>query len=90
MVALDRLPAGPLRVGLGLVTLGFVLSAQDLLSLPGVETVPAMAGVGAVSGLLFGGTNVGVQLIAYLKSCDLSHGLFVSVVAMVFLGLNGV
>ena len=99
MVALDRLPAGPLRVGLGLVTLGFVLSTQDLLSLPGVETaqdrcyvetVPAMAGVGAVSGLLFGGTNVGVQLIAYLKSCDLSHGLFVSVVATVFLGLNGV
>jgi len=49
-----------------------------------------MAGVGAVSGLLFGGTNVGVQLIAYLRSCDLSHGLFVGVVAMVFLGLNGV
>jgi uncharacterized membrane protein YfcA len=49
-----------------------------------------MVGVGGVSGLLFGGTNVGVQLIAYLRSFDLSHGLFVGVVAMVFLGLNGV
>jgi uncharacterized membrane protein YfcA len=28
--------------------------------------------------------------VAYLRSCDLSHGLFVGVVALVFLGLNGV
>jgi hypothetical protein len=49
-----------------------------------------MFGVGGISGLLFGGTNVGVQLIAYLRSFDLSHGLFVGVVALVFLGLNGV
>lgn len=99
MLVLDRLPAGPLRLGLGLVTLGFVVSSQNLVPVPGgtrakdrcfVETTPAMAGVGFVSGLLFGGTNVGVQLIAYLRSCNLSHGLFVSVVALVFLGLNGV
>lgn len=49
-----------------------------------------MAGVGGVSGLLFEGTNVGVQLIAYLRSCNLSHRAFVGVVAMVLLGLNGV
>jgi uncharacterized membrane protein YfcA len=99
MVVLDTLPAGPLRVGLGAVTLAFVATAQDIVSLPGiegtkdrcfVESPAAMAGVGGVSGLLFGGTNVGVQLIAYLRSCDLSHGLFVGVVAMVFLGLNAV
>lgn len=30
-------------------------------------------------GLPFGGTNVGVQLIAYLRSFDLSHSLFVGV-----------
>jgi hypothetical protein len=29
-------------------------------------------------------------LIAYLRSCDLSHATFVGVVAMVFLGLNSV
>ncbi len=99
MVALDSLPAGPLRVGLGGVTLAFVATAQNIAPLPGVEgtkdrcfveSPAAMAGVGGVSGLLFGGTNVGVQLIAYLRSCDLAHGLFVGVVAMVFLGLNAV
>lgn len=99
LVVLDRVPQGPLKIGLGLLSLGFVLNAQQTLPVPAldrakdgcfVETTPAMVGVGAVSGLLFGGTNVGVQLIAYLRSCDLSHSLFVGVIAMVFLGLNGV
>ena len=99
MVALESLPVGPLRVGLGLVSIGFVATSQRILPLPNlgktetgclVETTGGMAGVGAISGLLFGGTNVGVQLIAFLRSCDLSHGLFVGVVAMVFLGLNGI
>jgi uncharacterized membrane protein YfcA len=99
LVVLDRVPAGPLKAGLGVLSLAFVVSTQQAFALPGlerakagcfVESTPAMVGVGAVSGLLFGGTNVGVQLIAYLRSCDLSHGVFVGVVAMVFLGLNGV
>jgi len=99
MAALDQVPEAPLRIGLGAVALSFVASAQNVVPIPGrssaeeacfVETTPAMIGVGAVSGLLFGGTNVGVQLIAYLRSCDLSHGTFVGVVAMVFLGLNAV
>jgi Sulfite exporter TauE/SafE. len=99
MAVLDRLPETPLRVGLGVVSLVFVASAQNVVPIPGrsraadrcfVETTPAMAGVGATSGLLFGGTNVGVQVIAFLRSCDLSHATFVGVVAMVFLGLNTV
>lgn len=99
MVVLDRLPTAPLRVGLGVITLAFVLSLQSAVEIPGlarakagcfVESRLAMIGVGGVSGFLFGGTNVGVQLVAYLRSCDLSHGLFVGVVAMVFLGLNGI
>ena len=99
LVVLSSLPQGPLKVGLGLVSLGFVATAQQRVAIPGldraregcfVESTPAMVGVGGVSGVLFGGTNVGVQLIAYLRSCDLPHGLFVGVVAMVFLGLNAV
>jgi uncharacterized membrane protein YfcA len=99
MAALDRVPEAPLRIGLGVVALAFVASAQNIVPIPGrssaeercfVETTPAMVGVGGVSGLLFGGTNVGVQLIAYLRSCDLSHGTFVGVVAMVFPGLNAI
>ncbi|WP_158854321.1 TSUP family transporter [Halorhabdus sp. CUG00001] len=99
LVVLDRVPQAPLKVGLGVISLAFVASAQQTVPVPGldgategcvVESTPGMLGVGAVSGLLFGGTNVGVQLVAYLRSCNLSHGLFVGVVAMVFLGLNGV
>jgi len=99
MVVLSRLPTDLLRVGLGLLTLGFVATAQRRIPLPewssgGIgtfaQTRVGMVGVGGVSGLLFGGTNVGVQLIAYLRSFDLSHGLFVGVVALVFLGLNGI
>lgn len=98
MVVLDLMPAEPLRVGLGLVTLGFVLTAQRAVPIPAlsrttdrcfVETPIAMIGVGGVSGLLFGATNVGVQLVAYLRSCDLSRHLFVGVVALIFVGING-
>ncbi|ESS03575.1 MAG: sulfite exporter TauE/SafE [uncultured archaeon A07HR67] len=98
MALLDRLPEAPLRVLLGLVSLGFVTTAQRVVPLPAVsraadrcfvETPLAMAGVGGVSGLLFGGTNVGVQLVAFVRSCNLSHGLFVGVVALVFVGING-
>jgi uncharacterized membrane protein YfcA len=99
LVVLDRIPQAPLKVGLGLITLAFVTSTQETVRIPGlerakegcfVESMPAMLGVGAISGVLFGGTNVGVQLIAYLRSCDLSHSVFVGVVALVFIGLNGV
>ncbi|MEF8843645.1 MAG: hypothetical protein V5A62_18805 [Haloarculaceae archaeon] len=69
---LDRVPEAPLRVELGTVALAFVTGAQDIVPVPGrstaeatcfVETTPAMLGVGAVSGVLFGGTNVGVRLV---------------------------
>lgn len=99
MIALNQVPGGPLRVGLGLLSLAFVLTTQETLPLPGidrtkdacfVETTPAMIGVGGISGLVFGATNVGVQLIAFLRSCDLSHQVFIGVVALVFLGLNAV
>ena len=97
MLVIDSLPQEALRIGLGVVTLAFVATVQRRVPLPGLERATercfverpgAMAGVGLVSGLVFGGTNVGVQLVAYLRSCSLSHGLFVGVVAMVFVGIN--
>jgi len=95
MVVIDRLPGAPVRVGLGLITLAFVLSRGSVVPMPSIgggaidrEATGVMVVVGGVSGLLFGATNVGVQLVAYLRSIDLSHGLFVSVVALVFLGIN--
>ena len=95
MVVIDRLPGAPVRVGLGLITLAFVLSRGSVVPIPSLgggridrEGTGVMVVVGGVSGLLFGATNVGVQLVAYLRSIELSHGLFVSVVALVFLGIN--
>ncbi len=99
MVVLESLPGDPLRIALGIVSLAFVGTAQRLVPVPSVSLNPdrsplhspvGMVGVGSISGVLFGGTNVGVQVIAYLRSFDLSHGLFVGVVAMVFLGLNAI
>ena len=98
MAVLDLLPEAPLRVLLGVVSLGFVASSQRLVSIPSpgatglgrvAGTGPGMAAVGAVSGVLFGATNVGVQIVAYVRSYDLGHGLFVGVVALVFVGING-
>ncbi len=99
MVILDSLPEAPLRVGLGAVTLAFVAVSQRAVPLPALSSGSAdsrierpswMAAIGGISGVLFGATNVGVQLVAYLRSRDLSHELFVGVVALVFLGVNGV
>ncbi len=97
MLVIDRLPAAPLRLGLGLVTLAFVATSQRIVPIsafagdgPPTETRGRMAAIGGVSGVLFGATNVGVQLVAYVRSRDLSHSLFIGVVAMVFLGINAV
>jgi hypothetical protein len=49
-----------------------------------------MAAFGLVSGAVFGVSNVGVQVIAYLESRDLDRRTFVGVVAMVFLGISSV
>lgn len=96
MVALDLLPRDPLLLGLGLLTLGFVAYRVGLL--PDVETATdrsfvrspsAMLVLGAGSGLLFGATNVGVQFVAYVRSYDLRQQVFVGLLAMLFLGING-
>lgn len=97
MALLDALPERPLLLALGLVTLAFVATRADRITVPGlesardrcfVETTPAMVGVGSVSGLAFGATNVGVQVVAYVRSCDLPQRAFVGVLAMIFLGSN--
>lgn len=75
MAVLDNIPAGPLRVGHGVLTMGFVATAKRRIRLPEwpsdgtnnfSQTRLGMVGVGGISGFLFGGTNVGVQHIAYL------------------------
>jgi hypothetical protein len=99
MTLLSRVPARPLAGALGVFVLGFVAVSQRAVVLPGrswlrrrcfVASTPAKVGLGAVSGLVFGATNVGVQVVAYLRSLDLDRATFVGVVAMVFLGVSTV
>jgi len=99
MAALESIPADPLTVALGVATLAYVGTAQRTMSVPGlaglqarcfVERPVVMVGLGAVSGLVFGATNVGVQVVAYVRSRGLDPGLFVGVLALVFVGVNAV
>lgn len=97
MALLQWIPETPLRGGLGVLTLAFVATRQQAVELPGFEGVKdrcfaetpiAMTGLGGVSGLLFGATNVGVQVVAYVKSCDLSHSVFAGVIGLIFVGIS--
>lgn len=99
MALLSRIPRGPLMLGLGLFVIGYVLLSQDAVAVPGlgpvldrcfVETTTAKAGLGLVSGVVFGASNVGVQVVAYLDSLSLPRSTFVGVLAMVFLGISTV
>jgi len=97
MALLERVPARPLAVGLGAFTLVYVVLKQDRVTVPGetwlrdrclVRGRAAEVGVGLVSGLVFGGTNVGVQVVAYLDALDLDRSTFVGVLSMVLVGLS--
>lgn len=97
MLVLSRLPTAPLALGLGLFTVSYAMIAQPWVQLPGeehleefclVETHARKGLLGLVSGAIFGGSNVGVQVIAYLESLDLDQQTFVGVVAMIFLGIG--
>jgi len=97
MALLGRLPRAVLALGLGLFTLSYVAVTQDRVVLPGERWVAetcfqtgfvAKTGLGLVSGLVFGASNVGVQVVAYLDSLDLDRGVFVGVLSMIFVGIS--
>ncbi|RLM57090.1 sulfite exporter TauE/SafE family protein [Halobellus sp. Atlit-31R] len=97
MIGLSLIPTAPLVTGLGAFVLAYVAFSQDAVRIPGEsrlrgwcfrETDGLKAGLGFVSGVVFGASNVGVQVVAYLRSLDLDRATFVGVVAMVFLGVG--
>jgi uncharacterized membrane protein YfcA len=99
MTLLQRLPTAPLALGLGLFTLAYVVLTQDVVRVPGKEWVAARCfqpgtavkfGLGLAAGLVFGATNVAVQVVAYLDRLSLSRGLFVGVLSMVLVGISAV
>ncbi|MFB6105276.1 MAG: TSUP family transporter [Halobacteriaceae archaeon] len=98
MVAVESVPTAALTVGLGVFTLAYVVVNQPWVVLPGEATVVeycftpgvvAKAGVGFVSGVIFGASNVAVQVVAYLDSLSLDRPTFVGVLAMMLVGVSG-
>lgn len=98
MLALEAVPAAELTLGLGLFTLAYVLTKQPWVSLPGERWVTetcfttgllAKTGLGFLSGVVFGVSNVGVQVVAYLDSLSLDRSTFVGVLAMILVGISG-
>ena len=97
MVLLETIPARPLRLALGGLTLGYVVLRQPWWTIPGLgwfrgrcfrPSRSAQAALGMISGFVFGGTNVGVQMVAYLEYLQLSRSTFVGVLAMIMVGIS--
>jgi len=99
MALLDRVPARWLALGIGLFTLVYVATSQNRFEIPGldrftrwcfVERTAFKVGVGAVSGFIFGATNVGVQVVAYLDALDLDRDVFIGVLALILVGISAI
>ena len=98
MAILRRVPTAGLALALGLFTLVYVALAQDRVTVPGRDRFAgwcfrdrpaAKVGLGLVSGFIFGASNVGVQVVAYLDSLELDRSTFVGVLAMILVGVSG-
>ncbi|MFB6121466.1 MAG: sulfite exporter TauE/SafE family protein [Halobacteriaceae archaeon] len=99
MALLNVIPTTALTTGLGIFTLGYVAATQQRYELPGEQFVTehcfedgvvAKSALGFVSGLVFGVSNVAVQVVAYLDSLSLDRSTFVGVLAMILVGISGI
>ncbi|QZA88416.1 sulfite exporter TauE/SafE family protein [Salinarchaeum sp. IM2453] len=97
LFVIDDIPVNAIEFGLGIITLGFAIYKQPFFEIP-ISDEPSdnppfggtgsMIVLGGIFGLIFGMTNVGVQIVAYLKTRPLSHLFFIGVVGIVFFGVN--
>lgn len=98
MALLRQVPTAVLSLVLGVFTLAYVLLSQDRITIPGRASMTdwcvrdrtgVKAALGLVSGFIFGASNVGVQVVAYLDSLSLDRSTFVGVLAMILVGVSG-
>ena len=96
MLLLRRIPTRPLMFVLGIIVSAYVAFNQDVVSILYMDRLAAYArpprwvdlGIGFVGGMIFGGSNVGVPIVAFLDSLDLDRSTFVGVVALILLGIS--
>jgi uncharacterized membrane protein YfcA len=97
--ALGVLPVAALTFGIGVITLGYVASRQNAVAVPdtsgtrldgAVSGKPAGAAIGFASGVVYGATNIAVQVVAYLDSLELDRSTFIGVLAVIVIGISGV
>lgn len=99
MVLLRQIPTVWLTLALGVLTLLYVTFSQDAVRVPGQAWFedrcfrPSTGWkivLGVTSGFVFGASNVGVQIVAYLNSLELDRETFIGVLAMILVGVGGV
>lgn len=97
MALLGRIPTAVSSLALGAFTLFYVLLGQPWVSVPGTgrlarwcfdERPMRMAGLGVLSGVVFGASNVAVQVVAFLDSRSLDRSTFVGALAMILVGVS--
>ena len=95
--ALDILPVAALTFGIGVITLGYVASRQNIVEVPGLSSSyladatsgkPMGAAIGFASGVVYGATNIAVQVVAYLDSLELDRSTFIGVLAVIVVGIS--
>lgn len=99
MALLNAIPPAVFSFALGVFTLIYVLSKRRSILPHSLETrIESMTldatsiqfVLGGLSGFVFGASNVGVQVVAYLDSVDVDREVFVGVLALMFLGVSTV
>jgi len=97
MLALRSVPTRYVALGLGVLTLAYVALKQPYVDLPGVDAATDRCfrpdarwkvALGLAAGLVFGASNIAVQVVAYLDSLELDHELFVGVLALILVGIS--
>jgi uncharacterized membrane protein YfcA len=93
MLTISLIPSRPLKVSVGLLALAFAASQASFLS-KGFERLRELCfrtwepAIGFISGIVYGASNAGVLLVAYLKSRDLDRQKFVGTLAVAILGVS--
>ncbi|MFB6241896.1 MAG: sulfite exporter TauE/SafE family protein [Candidatus Nanosalina sp.] len=93
MLAISLIPSRALEVSVGLLALSFATSRIPALE-PHFGKIRSFCFrawepvIGFFSGIVYGASNVGVLIVAYLKSRDLGRDKFVGVLAVAILGIS--